>query len=96
MARSKVRSPRSRLAGYSPNGHIWINPHVPHEMCQRLRRHEQVEYHLREGGMSQHHAHMKALIQEHKGMSHHQIAKYEGKLGAIARWHPQHRHRKRK
>ena len=93
MAR-KVTSPGSRLATYSPNGHIWINAEIPRGMRGRVRKHEQTEYRLRKEGMSQHEAHAKALKAEHKGMTRHQVAVYEGTLGAIAKNH-QAIHRKR-
>ena len=79
---------RSRLAGYDKHGKIWINPNVPRSMRSRLRTHETVEYTLRQQGMTYRSAHRKALEAEHKGLTRKGIARYEGKLGAIARYKP--------
>lgn len=81
-------SVQSRLAGYGKRGRIWINPAVPSEFRARLRRHEVVERELRRRGYSYREAHKLALRAEHEGMSRREIARYEGKLGAIARWKP--------
>lgn len=37
-------------------------------------------------------AHNIALRREHKKMTPHQIAVYEGHNGAVARWHPERKH----
>jgi len=79
---------RSRLAGYGKRGRIWVNPNVPKQFRARLIRHETVERQLRKQGMTYKQAHKKALEAEHKGLTRKQIACYEGKLGAIARWKP--------
>jgi Mn-dependent DtxR family transcriptional regulator len=79
---------RSRLAGYGKRGRIWVNPNVPKQFRARLIRHETVERQLRKQGMTYKEAHRKALEAEHKGLTRKQIARYEGKLGAIARWKP--------
>jgi len=58
-------------------------------MKRRLIRHEKVERKLRlEDGLTYGEAHKKALKEEHKSLTPHQIQVYEGKLGSIARHHP--------
>ena len=71
-------------------GKIWINPAVPRCCRRRLRTHEKTEIKHRREGDSYIKAHNKALVVEHKGMTQRQISKYEGHLGAVARWHPAH------
>ena len=83
----KKPSATSRIAGYK-NGKIWINKKVPKALRKRLYRHEKTELKLRYKGLSYKQAHKHALKAEHKGMTRKQIAKYEGKLGAISRWYP--------
>jgi hypothetical protein len=83
----KQPSAWSRIAGYT-KGKVWINKKVPKKLRKRLLTHEKTEVKLRKQGYTYKQAHKRALKAEHKGMTKRQIFKYEGKLGAIARWHP--------
>lgn len=66
-------------------------------MKARVKRHERVERKLRlEQGLLYREAHQIALKKEHKGLTQRQISVYEGKLGQIARDHPQIMHEKQK
>ena len=92
----KVGSPRSRLAGYTPHGKIWINPYVPSKDRKRLRVHERTEYRLRRTkGMNYRDAHQVAGRKEVRGLTKHQVFVYSGRLGAVARWHPWHPRKRR-
>lgn len=101
------RLPQSKLAGIRKNGRAWVNSHVPKSLTigskridprAKLRIHERVEHGLlkskEEGGqgLSYDQAHHIALKREHKNMTLHQIAVYEGHNGAVARWHPERKH----
>jgi hypothetical protein len=97
------RLPQSKLAGISRNGKPWVNPHVPKtitirtkriDMHSKLRKHERVEHAHMKKGMPYPQAHQIALKHEHKNMTPHQIAVYEGHNGAVARWHPTKKRRK--
>jgi hypothetical protein len=88
-----AKLPVSRIAGYGKRWRIWINPKVPRKfkginMRQRLKIHEKTEIKLRKQGLPYKKAHKLATKVEHKGLTRKQIRIYEGKLGAIARWHP--------
>ena len=90
----KISPPKSRLAGYSSRGKIWINSKIKGADRKRLKVHEKFEYAYRvKTGAGYKKAHKKALKVEHKGMTKRQIAKYSGRLGAIARWYPAKRRR---
>lgn len=82
-------------------GHKRINPKA------KLRIHERTEHKLiptlmkpkSKGGLglslreAYNKAHEIALKREHRNMTPHQIAVYEGHNGAVARWHPAKRRR---
>ena len=85
----KISPPKSKLAGYSSRGKIWINKKIKGADRKRILKHEKFEYAYRaRTGAGWKQAHKKALKVEHKGMTKRQIAKYSGRLGAIARWYP--------
>lgn len=96
----------SRLAGIGKNGKPWVNPHIPKSLTigskridprAKLRIHERTEHGLmkpkKEGGLGLPYriAHGLALKREHRDMTPHQVAVYEGHNGAVARWHPMRR-----
>ena len=90
----KISPPKSRLAGYSSRGKIWINKKVKGADRRRLHKHESFEYAYRvRTGAGYKTAHKKALKVEMRGMSRKQKARYSGRLGAIARWYPAKRRR---
>ena len=85
----KSSPPKSKLAGYSSRGKIWINKKIKGADRKRLRIHEKFEYAYRKKtGAGYKKAHKKALKVEMRGMTRRQKAKYSGRLGAIARWYP--------
>ena len=89
----------NRLAGVR-RGRTWVNRFVPRSITvgakridprAKLRIHERVERKLMKNGLSYAKAHKIALKSEHRGMTRHQVAVYEGYNGAVARWHPHRR-----
>lgn len=85
-----MRGPHSKIATHGARGGIYISSRVPEswrgiDVKARLRRHERVEYHLMQQGLSYKEAHKKALKQEHKGLTKKQVQAYEGKIGSLAR-----------
>jgi len=74
-----------RLANIK-KGRIWVNPKVKGDARRRVTRHMKVFKQYRKKGCSRHKAIMEARKAEHKGMTKKQVHKYEGKLGALARY----------
>lgn len=68
------------------NGRVWVNPKLTGDARKRVTRHMKVFKQLRKKGCSRHKAIMMARKAEHKGMTKKQIHRYEGKLGALARY----------
>ena len=89
---------RSHLATWMERGPPRLNPRIPKtirvgdrliRVHDRVRRHEMVERPLEQGqGWPHWKAHRVALQREHEGLTRHEVAVYEGILGAVARWHP--------
>jgi hypothetical protein len=77
--------PYIRLAKFR-KGRVCINPAVPKKYRPKLKRHMRVFREARKKGLSRSKAIELAREAEHRGMSKKQIQKYEGELGAIARW----------
>jgi hypothetical protein len=76
---------RIRVSQKVPKGRYPIGSGRTVDLRARLKLHERVEKRLMDKGMSYRQAHQKALDAEHKGMGKKQVARYEGKLGSIAR-----------
>lgn len=83
--RCRVKSPRSRAAGYSQSGRTWVNKRIPKSERRRVREHETYERRQRCKGDSYPKAHKKALRREHRGLSRHGVARHEGRVGAAVR-----------
>jgi hypothetical protein len=67
-------------------GRIWLNPKLKGEKKRRVQRHMKVFRQLRKEGVSRSKAISEARRAEHKGMTKRQVQRYEGELGALARY----------
>jgi hypothetical protein len=67
-------------------GRIWLNPKLKGEKKRRVQRHMKVFKQLRKEGVSRSKAISQARKAEHKGMTKGQVQRYEGELGALARY----------
>ena len=67
-------------------GRVWVNPKLKGDARKRVTQHMKVFKQYRKKGCSRHEAILAARKAEHKGLSKHEIHKYEGKLGALARY----------
>jgi len=86
-----VKSQRiRRLATVTERGAVRINPNVKGQDRTALMRHQKTFIKEIKQGNSFTGSYQKALASEHRGMTKHQIQQYEGRLGAIARYHPSH------
>jgi len=67
-------------------GRIWLNPKLKGDKRRRVLRHMQVFKKLRKEGVSRSKAIGEARKAEHRGMTKKQVWRYEGELGALARY----------
>ena len=67
-------------------GRIWLNPKLKGDKRRRVLRHMQVFKKLRKEGVSRSKAIGEARKAEHRGMTKKQVQRYEGELGALARY----------
>ena len=67
-------------------GRIWLNPKLKGDKRRRVLRHMEVFKILRKEGVSRSKAISEAREAEHKGMTKRQVLRYEGELGALARY----------
>jgi len=67
-------------------GRIWLNPKLKGDKRRRVLRHMEVFKNLRKEGVSRTKAISEARKAEHKGMTKKQVQRYEGELGALARY----------
>jgi len=74
-----------RLAAIK-KGRIWLNPKLKGDKRRRVLRHMQVFKNLRNEGVSRSKAICEARRAEHRGMTRKQVLRYEGELGALARY----------
>jgi hypothetical protein len=77
--------PLRKLAGFSKSGKVWVNPNLPVEVQARIRRHEKTYQRVLEQGKSRTEAIKVARKEEHRGLSHHGVMVYEGKVGALTK-----------
>jgi len=71
-------------------GRIWLNPKLKGDKRRRVLRHMQVFKNLRKEGVSRSKAIGEARKAEHRGMTKRQVWRYEGELGALARYFETH------
>ncbi|MCJ7424713.1 hypothetical protein MUP01_10675 [Candidatus Bathyarchaeota archaeon] len=67
-------------------GRIWLNPKLKGEKKRRVQLHMKVFRQLRKEGVSRSKAISEARKAEHRGMTKRQVQRYEGELGALARY----------
>lgn len=67
-------------------GRIWLNPKLKGDFRRRVLRHMEVFKNLRKEGVSRTKAISEARKAEHRGMTKRQVQRYEGELGALARY----------
>jgi phage I-like protein len=79
---------RTKIASLNmKTGRIRINPMIKGETRERILRHEKEFLRRRRSGWSFTRSVMEARKVEHRGMTKHQIKVYEGRIGAMTRWH---------
>ena len=66
---------------------VWVNSKIKGDMKRRIIRHQETLLKELNNGKSYSEALRLARKAEHDGMTKHQIHVFEGKVGAIARWH---------
>jgi hypothetical protein len=77
--------PYRKLAGYTKDGKVWVNPKLPVTVQMNIRRHNREYQRQRENDVCHTIAIQRARRVEHRGMSPKQIQVYEGKVGALTK-----------